>query len=382
MVGAGGGVVVGMAAKALSGPRFGWLGLAAVGIGCASMGSARIPVPQGPVTRSAVHDLTVAILPFEDVRLAREAPDRRGLYLYNGVEYRGTRLEAMGRPMAAFTEAFARHLLHAGVFARLLRAEDPAAAQNADLILTGQVLRARGYVEKQPAEGEAPRVLAEVALRQLRLEDPKSGAVVFDGGTGWAIVERRDETDPWQLLSDALAVAIERWARVLRQSALREAVAEQVHLPNGGLSEAPMAAWVGAAPPGWRFETEDGTVPRGWKGESTCERGVFIQRSALRFHRVLGPYVPRVAVWRCPVQVRLDWDRRSEYPATVAGRDDRGRWVFTSALGGSNWPDAEEELFEALELRPPPRRYIFRLPLGPDPARSGPTGPAPHAPLL
>ena len=54
----------------------------------------RIPYDHASVpTRAApAHPLRVAILPLEDARQAREAPDDDGLYLYNGVSYRGTDL--------------------------------------------------------------------------------------------------------------------------------------------------------------------------------------------------------------------------------------------------------------------------------------------------
>lgn len=350
--------------------------------GCAGM-QAGLPDPGPPPATGASHPWTVAVLPFEDGRLKSEASDAQGLYVYNGVLYQGTRLEDLDDPAGRFTESFARHLLRTGLFARLVLVRDPAQAQDADLLLKGTIRRARGYVEKKP-EGD-PRVLAEVMVADLVLEDPKTQEVRFGGETGWAIVEQRPEARPWSVLGEALGVAVDRWADAVREADLVGfRVVEQASLPKRQL-EGPLASWTGSEPPGWTFTSTSGRRPEGWTGQAVCDEGTFTQRQVLRFNRAVGPYVPRVIVWRCPSDVRLRWDRSAEFPARVLGTDAQGRWLLVWSLGSGAWPAAEAELQRALSLDPPPRRYIFRLPMGPDPARSlapSPRQPGLHDPLL
>lgn len=87
----------------------------------------------------------------------------------------------------------------------------------------------------------------------------------------------------------------------------------------------------------------------------------FTQRQSLRFHRLLGPYRPRVVLWICPATARLRWSPRAELPAVLMGTDPEGRWVFGSALGQTNWPSALDDLARALVIDPPSSPYVIEI---------------------
>lgn len=328
--------------------------------GCAAR-RAEIPAPPPGPLPSAHHRLRVALPPLRDAREVREAPDGAGAYVYRGELYRGTNLDWLRpSPMNHLTRRFAQALLQTGVFAELVLVESADAAARADLVLTGSVRRARGYVQRDPAQGADPWVLGEVVLDELELRDARTGAVRVSGGTGWSIWEQRPApADPWAVLADALDRATAELSQVLVDADLKRfEVANAVRVPRP--IEPPVSP-AAATPDGWRHAvTSTASAPRGWTGAARCRREALAQQQALRFHRILGPYRPEVVLWRCPSDVRLRWSPRVELPAVLMGSDDEGRWWFGSALGQSNWPEPLAQLTEALALAPPPP-YVIEL---------------------
>jgi hypothetical protein len=321
-----------------------------------------LPTPSPPTRPPPVaHSLQVALLPLVDGRT--EAPSKDGLYAYRGRTYRGTNLDRLEPDaMAALTRAFAEHLLQARVFQRLVLVLEREQAADADLFLTGSLIRARGYVEAVD-DGELAWLLGEVELRDLQLVD-RSGQVRFRGETGWAFerqVPAGSEPDPYAVLSEALAVSVGRLSGVWLGADFEGFdVPVDVELAPGRTAFDQLAE---VTPRGWSplpVRTEQ--RPRGWGGEERCERTGFAEQQSLRFHRAIGPYTPLVEVWRCAADVRLAWDRTEVYPARLLGTDVQGRWIFASQVGRSSWRGAVDQLSRALALRPPPRRYVFEIP--------------------
>ncbi|MCA9553187.1 MAG: hypothetical protein KC933_24330 [Myxococcales bacterium] len=350
----------------------------------------RIPYDHASVpTRAApAHPLRVAILPLEDARQAREAPDDDGLYLYNGVSYRGTDLAGLeGDPMARVTEVLARHLAQARVFAQVILVLSREQAPEADLFLTGKVRRLRGYVEAEspPEQSARPpterRVLSEVVLEDVELspQDPAAPPRIrLDAG--WSVLDTRavdaegEPPDPWAVASEALRVALDSLTEELAAADLsgRYEVKERVSLTLSPVSTAstsaptspPFGRLTEAPPAGWRLvRTSTGARPEGWRGEARCAQAVLQAQQSLRFSRSLGPYRPEVAVWACPEDLPLSFDARADFPARLLGRA-RGRWYLSRAVGKTNWPDAEAEIAAYLGLEPPPRRHMFQLGAG------------------
>lgn len=330
---------------------------------------AALPPAAAPSAKPAIHGLRVAVLPLRDAREPGEAPDERGDYVYRGRVFRGTNLDWL-RPSAMdhFTRRFAESLLRTGLFHELVLVRDPRAAPKADLLLRGAVLRARGYVEADPEDDAPPWVLSEVVVSDLELVDADSGAVRFRGATGWSIWEQRPEpVDPWVVLAEAMDRSVDELAVVLAKAELeRFVVLDRVALELGAgeADERP------SAPPGWTAATTStASRPRGWDGEARCGLESFEQAQTLEFHRVLGPYVPTVQLWTCPPDVRLRWSARAELPAVLLGRDPAGAWLFGSALGRSNWPDALEQVAARRAVTPPESPYVVEI-SGEEPPRA------------
>lgn len=349
--------------------RAGWA-RAATGLFAAACATPSAEIPPGPpVAEPAVHAVRVAVLPLADGRGPDEAPDEDGEYVYRGRVFRGTNLDWLKpTPMAHVTLRFAEALARTGLFAEIVLVREPFPAEEYDLVLRGRVKRARGYVESDP-EGDAdPWALSEVVFDQLRLEDAATGALRFAGATGWTIWERRAApVDPWGVLAETLDQAVGRLRSVLATADLEEFVVEpSVSLPEASPSAGRLSDLV---PPGWEHaRTSSATRPRGWEGEPRCVADRYAQRQAFGFHRLLGPHVPTVETWTCPVDVRLVWSSRVELPAELLGTDPAGRWVFGSALGRSNWSKALEDLARAMSLDPPRSPYVVEI--GPDATRA------------
>jgi hypothetical protein len=359
----------------------------------ACAGSARIPYEHGavPSRASPAHPLRVAIVPLADARDAREAPDEDGLYLYNGLSYRGTDLGALaGDPMAQVTEVLARHLAQARVFAQVILVLTSEQAPEADLVLTGKLRRLRGYVEAAPPGKESGRppeerqVLAEALLEDLELR-PRQGGPRIRLDVGWSVVDTRRvapdgvEPNPWVLASEALRVALDDLTRELTAADLSGAfeVQERVQLdlpPVATASAAVFGRLPEAPPPGWRaVRTSTAAQPDGWRGQPGCAQVVLQAQQSLRFSRSLGPYRPEVSLWACPQALHLSFDARSDFPARLLGHAG-GRWYLSRAVGKTNWPDAEAQIAQHLGLAPPPHTHIFQLGAGTfapttDPAR-------------
>lgn len=329
--------------------RLGCLCLGLVLAGCRT--PAQIPYDLGSVKTSAApaHNLVVAILPLVDARDPAEAPDAGGRYVYNGLSYRGTRLEDLGpRAMAQVTEVLAQHLAKSRVFAQVILVLNPEQAPEADLVLSGKIRRARGYVEaKAPpkASGRTPdsrKVIAEVVLQDLELRPVGGGEPRMVLDVGWSILEERTlhpETgapDPWHLMSEAMAVSLKDLTAALRTADLSGAFVAAKTVALDTTATSTQAVFHGLkAPLGWALvKTSTAVHPIGWKGAPQCHSMRFEARQSRRFSRVLGPYVPAVEVWACAESVRLKLVGRSEYPARLVGQQG-GYWYFTQQLGRS-----------------------------------------------
>lgn len=311
-----------------------------------------------------VRPLRVAVLPLIDGR--RTEPAEGGLYTYRGRTYRGTDLDRMEPDGAAgLTEAVARQLVHEAVFREIVLVLRRDQAPEADLFISGRVVRARGYVESEPSESGQVWVLGEVEIADVRVED-EEGRLRFHGETGWAFHRRvslaQSRSDPWRVLSEALAVSVNRLADVWREADFRSFEArETVQVTQ---DETDFTRLDRLTPPGWASTGPEASArPRGWAGRARCIHRGFEALQTLRFHRLLGPYVPAVHVWRCPADVELAWMREERFPARLLGTDEEGRWLFVSQVGASNWPRADEAIERALAPEPPPTRHVFRLPI-------------------
>ena len=352
-------------------------------VGWSGCRAVRIPYDYETVsTRPApVHPIRVAILPLADLRPAAERTRARR-FVYRGREYVGTRIGALpAPPMFEVTEIVARHLARVRVFAQvvLVRDADQGWSEDADLLLRGAVYRLRGYAEARPPpedSGRVPherRVLAEVFLKNLTLEN-RHGQTVMSSDAGWAVSEARHlgpdghEPDPWRVLADAMQVALTRWTDEVAGADLsgRFIVRGRVQLGAGTATATPgrpFGMLSALQPEGWRFvHTSTSARPVGWRGPERCRAGHFGLAQTVRFHRVLGPYQPRVELWACPERHVFEYDGRVDFPARVLGRNGES-WYFSLALGESNWPDAEAQIAAHLGLEPPPD-YLFRVGAG------------------
>jgi len=336
---------------------------ALAGLASCAGNTVEIPSKSTEFSGPARHPLRVAILPLTDARTVDEAPDADGEYVYRGLVFEGTNLDWLRpRPMDRVTRRFAEALLRTGVFAELVLVPSADRARDADLVLRGTVRRARGYVQRDPPEGEDPWVLSEVVFDELEIIDTDTEEVRFAGATGWSIWEQRPPpVDPWAVLGETLDEAAARLSAVLISADFASFVVEpRVALPSA-VAEAPRAS-AELAPDGWvHARTSTTTTPRGWDGDAACRSERFTQRQALHFHRRLGPYVPHVFLWRCPSDVRLRRSSRVELPAVLLGTDAEERWVFGLALGQSNWPHALEQLGNALNLAAPESPYVVEV---------------------
>ncbi len=313
---------------------------------------------------------SIAILPLVDARKGGESPDDKGKYVYRRRLFRGTNLDWLApEPMEQVTRAFAQALVSTSAFARVELVRDVRQARRSDLVLSAKVLRARGYVE-DVKKGEVPWILAEVVLSDIEIRSGVEGPLRFSGATGWSVWRQARSSDPeplspWWVLGATLQQATQKLADVLRTSNF-----ESFEVPSAtGLAEVPAdsvaptsAATAALVPRGWKEVATATATPAGWAGEGACEEVRLAQRQALRFHRVLGPYVPMVLVWSCPSDVDLRWQSRAEYPAKLLGRSPEG-WVFGLALGASNWRSPLTDLRRVLAIDPVPD-YVIRVSKG------------------
>jgi len=366
-----------------------WVVLTAV-----TLGACRAPVhipydfAAVPTRPSPVHALKVAIVPFEDARDAREAPDDQGRYLYNGLSYVGTRLQALGpQPEVQVTELVARHLARSRVFAQIIMVLRPEQAPEADLIISGKILRARGYVEGQaPPKGDtrpkdSRQVLAEVVLQDIEIRKPGEAQPLGIWDAGWSIAETREldakgqAPDPWAVMSEAMRVALDDWTAELSRADFSGAlhIAPQVSLTplvRGSTIAAPFFELSQAPPAGWQVKAGAQSAPEGWKGPAQCQALRFEARQVRRFSRVLGPYTPAVDLWACPKSEAFTFSARAEHPARLLGSQGE-HWYLSLKLGRTNWKDAEVQIARFLELQPPNQRYIFEIGPGARPAPRG-----------
>lgn len=355
--------------------------LALLVAGCAGR---TIAYPLGAVDArpDPLHRVRVAVVPFSDARSEEEGPDDAEAFSYDGVELGHTDLSELSGPATdAITELVARHLAKAHVFAQLILVQDSEDAPEADLVMSARLRRARGYVEANPRKASRGRpldertVLAEVLIADLELRDP-TGRVLFRSDFGWSILQERKiagaAPDPWMVLTEALFVTNEQLVRALADADLSggSRVLDRVELPRVTRTSTggdPFGALEGDLPEGWSFtRTASAARPVGWKGgPAACREAQIAQLHTQRFHRVLGPYRPRLRLWACGPEVPLRFDALVEFPAKFMGTRADGLRYFSLMLGQSNWPHAGEQVAQRLQVTPPAERHVFELGPGP-----------------
>lgn len=319
------------------------------------------------------HDRVLAILPLTDGRKVNEAPDPKGRFVYNGTEYVGTRLDDLpGNPMWRVTEVLGQHLARTNHFAQVVLVLSRDQAPEADLFLTGSVVRARGYVEANAPDEKSGRpederkVLSEVLIEALRIVD-REGRVLMDVSVGWSSASKTrvpegQTIDPWRVLAKSMRVAITDFSDLIAKADLSGAFVVEDAVAMTATATTGFGALEGATPPGWTFtRTSTAAMPVGWTGRAACTQVRFRQRQTIRFHRFLGPYRPSVLVWTCPDSVALTYDAKADFPAKFVGTHGRSRY-FVHRVGESNWPTAEAEVTARLGAEAPPRRHVFELP--------------------
>lgn len=340
---------------------------------CAPRAAIPYDLARVETAKSPRHARTLAILPLVDARKKNEAPDEKGRFVYNGTEYVGTRLDDLpGDPMWRVTEVLGQHLARTNHFARVVLVLSKDQAPEAELFLTGRVVRARGYVEADAPKKDSGRpenerrILSEVMFEDLRIVD-REGRLLMDASVGWSqstehLVPQGETIDPWRVLAKTMRVAVGDFAEAIAGADLSGGfvVADSVALVNTGTVG--YASLESATPPGWSFtRTSSSAAPIGWTGSQVCDRIVFEQQQAVRFHRFLGPYRPQVQVWSCPDDVAFTYDAKADFPASFVGTRGARRF-FVHRVGQSNWPDADAQIVAHLAVVRPDRRHVFELP--------------------
>lgn len=345
------------------------------GLAAAGCRHAEIPYDLGAIVAppAPIHPERLAVLPFTDARSEDEGTDDAPRFVYRGIELEHTDLDALpGWPLDRVTELVARHLAAARTFAQVILVRSAADAPEADLVLEGRVRRMRGYVEAEPPTRASGRpederlVLAEVLLADVVVRQARPpGATLAALDAGWSLEDRRSTAagsiDPWAVLGAAFQRAVSDLAAELAAADLsgRHIVRTRVRLEPG---DRPGDLATLVPPEGWRVAaTSTASTPIGWRAAPRCASRRLEAEQTLRFHRVLGPYRPQVAIWSCPRGQRLTFDALEEFPATYLGRDPVGAAVFARQVGASNWPGALAELGAYLGLEPPAARYTFEV---------------------
>ncbi|MBK8012336.1 MAG: hypothetical protein IPK13_13385 [Deltaproteobacteria bacterium] len=266
-------------------------------------------------------------------------------------------------------------------------AADPPAADPPAADPPAADASAAASAEPSPnAERPSPRrrVLAEVVLSDLRIrrmDGRRPTTVLMECDAGWSIDERRAVEDQrraaWMVSAEALRVALDRYGRVLEGADLsgRLRVRDRVHLAGRALAGPEAGALAGTmndtmndtmkdmmkalarrVPPGWAFSVaaEPGR-PHGWSVDLGCIEGRFVAQQTLRFHRLLGPFVPSVRVWACPAEIEAHYDEHAEFAAQYLGTAPRGGHFFAYSVGPKNWPGAVREVAEHFRAKMPGR---------------------------
>jgi hypothetical protein len=372
----------------------GRMALALAGLLGVSCTAVRLPYPVGEVKAlpRPAHGQRVAVLPFEDRRSADEGPDRAELFVYRGISYHHTDLERLpSTPGRVVAELVARHLAHAGVFTQVILVERAEDAPEADLILSGAITRARGYLEADrpkeegPNKGPAPErrwVMAEVVLADLSLREARAPKrALLEADVGWSIAEERPllpGLDPWAVLGEALYVSVGQLIELAANADLEGGyvVREKVRLEldpiprdraatvTGTVPGDAFGALSSGPPPGWRFEADAPGIPIGWLSRSDkqpCVGAHLVEPQTQHFHRLLGPYHPMVRIWACPADAPLTVDVHEEFPASYLGTRFDGLHYFAHRLGQTNWPGAAEQIAEHLGVEPPSSPYVWKV---------------------
>ncbi len=340
-------------------------------VGCAT---AEIPYayPTLDRTKAPAHDLIVAIEPFVDARGADAGEDAASGFSYRGTELTHTDLGDLARsPGVEITQVVARHLALGRVFRQVVLVLRASQAPEADLVLTGRVRRARGYVGANPTSTTGPdrrTVMAEVLLEGVELREPRgANRTLLAADVGWSILEERpgepELPSPWSVLADGLRVTVDQLQDVVESADLSGEYFVRESVAPTATGTVAFVALSDVAPFGWRGVADLGPkAPLGWDTDAPrCEQFRFVERQQVHFHRALGPYRPTVILWRCPRTARMRYDPMTELPAEFLGVDRSGANILIHAVGRTNWPTARADLLQLLALTPPSQRYIFEL---------------------
>lgn len=339
--------------------------MALTSVGCAgAQASLPYDVADVPTPKRSRHQEAVAIVRLRDGRPASEAPDG-DRYLYRGVEYHGTVLDRLGpQPMVEVTAAVGRHLAKAKVFRRVYVVARPEQAPEAELILSGELVRLRGYVETSPAEAtpHERRIVAESALNLVLRTRDGTPLGRFDVGFSF---QKRVPAEPrparWTLAARVLRPSLDQLVASLREASVEPmGWAPELEPPAEVPDGAPTSQLQALAPPTWRYAERPARAPLGWAATTTvttCEHGEYRARQEHRFLRRLGPYQPKVEVWWCSRAAGWRWQASTEFPATFIGASETHRW-FVRQIGPSSWRGAPEALADRLRVTPPGGRVL------------------------
>ena len=325
------------------------------------------------------HKMSVAILPILDRRPSKEGSDGAYRYSYRGKSYGFTDLRKLKRGFSSqMTSLLAKTLLRTGVFRQIILVDNVAQASGTDLILSGQIKRARGYVQQSVSQDQSAQkinpqrqVMSEFVMSDVTLRKTQtSTAVVFESDFGWSIFEKRqvaDETEAaYRVLADTMSHAFGQLSAALKESDLSGAytVTERVSYIAEPQPEGRFGQLARVGPKHWVVDTtvKTSTVPSGWQGQNVnCAQTTLRAQQTWRFHRVLGPYRPTVTIWRCPVSSSLDYNMRASQAAEYLGTDGTGEHFFLRALGETNWKSSREDIVKHLSISAPNDKYVFRI---------------------
>ncbi len=355
------------------------LGLLALSSACTHQAGAELPaLPPLADYRPPPQPYKVAILPLRDARPTEEAPDAKGRFIYRGQAYVGTTLEQLGSAPVSnqLTTYLARFLAYRRIFAQVILVDSLSQAQGADLVLSGEVVRMRGYIETTSPDKKSGRpederqTLSEVYLRNLRLVPLAGGLPLWESDLGWASQEtistqaKAPLPSPWQVLAPSLTKSLEQLAQLLEKADLsgQLKIPAQTALSSAEDSPGSLDTLAQVLPASWKIgATSSAAAPRGWNGPTSCQRTKLVQRQTQRFHRVLGPYQPSFRIYRCPTQAAYSYQSQEEFPARYMGKDSSQNNYFFGSTGQNNWPSALQQLQNYLRLSKPNSRYIFKV---------------------
>ena len=359
-------------------------------LGCGNQSGRRglerpvIPVKYPPPAKVVpVHGLTLAILPIKDTRQTSEGTDSAHRYTYRGKSYRFTDLRRLKRGLSdELSGHLAQVFLRQSIFRKIILVNDLSDAADAELILTAEVKRARGYIEdleiaKSNAKANintstsSRQVLSEFVLENVQVRKGNSKQLLFDSDFGWSVFETRAIAEDavsrgaFDVLADTVGHVLNQLALALKISDLsgavtikKEVMMLEVH--SGG----PMLDGLDKAlPEGWGMtNTSSLSVPLGWRGSSsTCQNARLEAAQSWKFHRAIGPYRPTLDIWACNATVGLEYLHSSSKNAEYLGKRIDGTNYFVLGRGETNWKRYRRDLRKLFGVTEPTQRHVFRI---------------------